>query len=51
MLAFSGCYFGGGDKERFELGEIRKRWTTLPVRYELYLLPTIMYALCTLICI
>lgn len=32
MLAFSGCYFGGGEKERFELGEIRKRWATLPVR-------------------
>ncbi|KAL9368809.1 hypothetical protein Peur_040008 [Populus x canadensis] len=30
MLAFSGCYFGGGEKERFELGEIRKRWETLP---------------------
>ncbi|KAK2409818.1 O-fucosyltransferase family protein [Trifolium repens] len=30
MLAFSGCYFGGGEKERQELGEIRKRWTTLP---------------------
>ncbi|OWM88367.1 hypothetical protein CDL15_Pgr003779 [Punica granatum] len=30
MLAFSGCYFGGGDKERYELGEIRKRWATLP---------------------
>ncbi|GLT91079.1 hypothetical protein SLE2022_089870 [Rubroshorea leprosula] len=30
MLAFSGCYFGGGDKERHELGEIRKRWETLP---------------------
>ncbi|KAL3497504.1 hypothetical protein ACH5RR_040236 [Cinchona calisaya] len=30
MLAFSGCYFGGGDKERYELGEIRKRWETLP---------------------
>ncbi|CAI9759458.1 unnamed protein product [Fraxinus pennsylvanica] len=30
MLAFSGCYYGGGDKERFELGEIRKRWETLP---------------------
>ncbi|KAE8702443.1 hypothetical protein F3Y22_tig00110482pilonHSYRG00057 [Hibiscus syriacus] len=29
MLAFSGCYFGGGDKERYELGEIRKRWETL----------------------
>ncbi|KAK8603594.1 hypothetical protein V6N13_096068 [Hibiscus sabdariffa] len=35
MLAFSGCYFGGGDKERYELGEIRKRWETLPVRYHL----------------
>jgi hypothetical protein len=32
MLAFSGCYYGGGDKERRELGEIRKRWDTLPVR-------------------
>ncbi|KAE8720601.1 hypothetical protein F3Y22_tig00018833pilonHSYRG00001 [Hibiscus syriacus] len=30
MLAFSGCYFGGGDKERHKLGEIRKRWETLP---------------------
>ncbi|KAJ4800242.1 O-fucosyltransferase family protein [Rhynchospora pubera] len=30
MLAFSGCYYGGGDKERAELGEIRKRWATLP---------------------
>nr|KJB25568.1 hypothetical protein B456_004G197900 [Gossypium raimondii]KJB25569.1 hypothetical protein B456_004G197900 [Gossypium raimondii] len=29
MLAFSGCYFGGGDKERNELGEIRRRWETL----------------------
>nr|GMC80938.1 O-fucosyltransferase 29-like [Ipomoea batatas] len=30
MLAFSGCYYGGGDQERYELGEIRKRWDTLP---------------------
>uniref|UniRef100_M1AV18 O-fucosyltransferase family protein n=3 Tax=Solanum tuberosum TaxID=4113 RepID=M1AV18_SOLTU len=30
MLAFSGCYYGGGDKERYELAEIRKRWATLP---------------------
>ncbi|XP_038904880.1 O-fucosyltransferase 29 [Benincasa hispida] len=30
MLAFSGCYYGGGEKERRELGEIRKRWETLP---------------------
>ncbi|KAL2545269.1 O-fucosyltransferase family protein [Forsythia ovata] len=30
MLAFSGCYYGGGDKERYELAEIRKRWETLP---------------------
>ncbi|KAK1296016.1 Uncharacterized protein QJS10_CPB15g00271 [Acorus calamus] len=29
MLAFSGCYYGGGDKERKELGAIRKRWKTL----------------------
>ncbi|KAF5176496.1 O-fucosyltransferase [Thalictrum thalictroides] len=32
MLAFSGCYYGGGDKERNQLAEIRKRWETLPVR-------------------
>lgn len=31
MLAFSGCYYGGGDKERKELGVIRKRWKTLHV--------------------
>ncbi|KAL1355845.1 hypothetical protein AAHE18_05G141700 [Arachis hypogaea] len=30
MLAFSRCYYGGGEKEKHELGEIRKRWTTLP---------------------
>ncbi|KAJ0961954.1 hypothetical protein J5N97_029782 [Dioscorea zingiberensis] len=30
MLAFSGCYYGGGEKERSELGAIRKRWETLP---------------------
>ncbi|GAV85378.1 O-FucT domain-containing protein [Cephalotus follicularis] len=29
MLAFSGCYYGGGDKERTELGAMRKRWKTL----------------------
>ncbi|KAL3624346.1 O-fucosyltransferase 16 [Castilleja foliolosa] len=29
MLAFSGCYYGGGDKEIKELGTIRKRWKTL----------------------
>ncbi|KAK2995096.1 hypothetical protein RJ640_020736 [Escallonia rubra] len=29
MLAFSGCYYGGGDKEIKELGKIRKRWKTL----------------------
>ncbi|KAK4284901.1 hypothetical protein QN277_001672 [Acacia crassicarpa] len=29
MLAFSGCYYGGGDRERRELGEIRKRWKSL----------------------
>lgn len=32
MLAFSGCYYGGGDKEKKELGAIRKRWKTLHVR-------------------
>lgn len=41
MLAFSGCYYGGGEKERYELGEIRKRWATLPVR----LLSLIIYGL------
>ncbi|KAJ4871500.1 O-fucosyltransferase family protein [Raphanus sativus] len=30
MLAFSGCDFGGGETERAELAEIRKRWDTLP---------------------
>ncbi|KAL5701285.1 O-fucosyltransferase 29 [Ranunculus cassubicifolius] len=30
MLAFSGCYYGGGEKERNELSAIRKRWATLP---------------------
>lgn len=29
MLAFSGCYYGGGEKERTELGAIRKQWKTL----------------------
>ncbi|KAJ4846302.1 O-fucosyltransferase 16 [Turnera subulata] len=29
MLAFSGCYYGGGQEERTELGAIRKRWKTL----------------------
>ncbi|PIN25745.1 hypothetical protein CDL12_01539 [Handroanthus impetiginosus] len=29
MLAFSGCYYGGGVKEMKELGAIRKRWKTL----------------------
>lgn len=32
MLAFSGCYYGGGDKERQELQQIRRRWKTLHVR-------------------
>ncbi|GER50204.1 O-fucosyltransferase family protein [Striga asiatica] len=31
MLAFSGCYYGGGHKETKELGAIRKRWKTLHV--------------------
>ncbi|GER40002.1 O-fucosyltransferase family protein [Striga asiatica] len=29
MLAFSGCYYGGGDKEIMELAKIRRRWKTL----------------------
>ncbi|KAK6121536.1 hypothetical protein DH2020_044727 [Rehmannia glutinosa] len=29
MLAFSGCYYGGGEKEMKELGALRKRWKTL----------------------
>eukprot|EP00261_Vitis_vinifera_P033452 XP_019074695.1 PREDICTED: uncharacterized protein At1g04910 [Vitis vinifera] len=32
MLAFSGCYYGGGEKERTELGALRKRWKTLHIR-------------------
>ncbi|GMI70552.1 hypothetical protein like AT1G20550 [Hibiscus trionum] len=31
MLAFSGCYYGGGEEEREELGAIRKRWKSLHV--------------------
>ncbi|KAL5201301.1 hypothetical protein ABZP36_035655 [Zizania latifolia] len=31
MLAFSGCYYGGGEKEKRELGSIRKRWKTLRI--------------------
>lgn len=37
MLAFSGCDFGGGEKERVELGAIRKRWKSLHVSLHLYL--------------
>ncbi|KAI3736450.1 hypothetical protein L6452_15991 [Arctium lappa] len=32
MLAFSGCYYGGGDQERRELQQIRRRWKTLHKR-------------------
>ncbi|KAF3671516.1 putative nucleolar complex protein 4 -like protein [Capsicum annuum] len=32
MLAFSRCYYGGGEKERQELGKIRKRWKKLHAR-------------------
>ncbi|WOG91522.1 hypothetical protein DCAR_0310771 [Daucus carota subsp. sativus] len=32
MLAFSGCYYGGGERERNELGKIRRRWKTLHIR-------------------
>nr|XP_043617223.1 O-fucosyltransferase 6-like isoform X2 [Erigeron canadensis] len=31
MLAFSGCYYGGGQKEIKELSKIRKRWKTLHI--------------------
>ncbi|KAJ1411504.1 putative O-fucosyltransferase, plant [Sesbania bispinosa] len=31
MLAFSGCEYGGGEKEQKELGAIRRRWKTLHV--------------------
>ncbi|KAL8233448.1 hypothetical protein R6Q59_019548 [Mikania micrantha] len=31
MLAFSGCYYGGGEKEIRELSKIRKRWKTLHI--------------------
>jgi hypothetical protein len=44
MLAFSGCDYGGGEKEHKELGTIRRRWKTLHVRLACYfLLPTIIY--------
>lgn len=36
MLAFSGCDFGGGEKERNELGAIRKRWKTLHVSLQCF---------------
>lgn len=29
MLAFSGCYYGGGEKEIKELGQLRKRWKAI----------------------
>lgn len=32
MLAFSGCYYGGGEKETKELGALRRRWKTLHTR-------------------
>ena len=38
MLAFTGCYYGGGEKERRELGEIRKRWITLSVCFNILFL-------------
>lgn len=37
MLAFSGCDYGGGEKERKELGAIRKRWKTLHVSSNEYI--------------
>lgn len=32
MLAFTGCYYGGGEKEIKELGLLRKRWKSIPHR-------------------
>ncbi|XP_050227236.1 O-fucosyltransferase 16-like isoform X2 [Mercurialis annua] len=32
MLAFSGCYYGGGAREMEDLAAIRKRWKTLHMR-------------------
>ncbi|PIN10500.1 hypothetical protein CDL12_16922 [Handroanthus impetiginosus] len=32
MLAFSGCYYGGGEKEMKQLSALRKRWTTLQTK-------------------
>lgn len=29
MLAFTGCDYGGGEKEKRELGAVKKRWKTL----------------------
>lgn len=46
MLALSGCYYGGGDKERTFLGALRKRWKSLhasnpdKVRTEAWKMPT-----------
>jgi len=37
MLAFAGCDYGGGEKERRELGAIKKRWKTLHVSYSEHL--------------
>ncbi|MBA0792451.1 hypothetical protein Gohar_016949 [Gossypium harknessii] len=43
MLAFSGCDYGGGEKERNELGAIRKRWKTLHVRLKFHTLSSLMH--------
>ncbi|CAI9769771.1 unnamed protein product [Fraxinus pennsylvanica] len=32
MLAFSGCYYGGGEREMKDFGLIRKRWKTLHMK-------------------
>ena len=54
MLAFSGCYYGGGEKERRELAAIRRRWRTLHVRAVLCVLVTCLpsksYLLLILLC-
>lgn len=45
MLAFSGCYYGGGEKEKKELGTIRRRWKTLHVCIQILLVQSSSYFL------
>lgn len=49
MLAFTGCYYGGGRKELEEFQEIRKRWENLPVKLiklcfdSMFLIPILVF--------